>query len=61
MDNGLTKRGRIGLTKRRWSRATQEMYNSVDIGIRNESKISVFKKRIKVWIKCHIYIFKGDE
>ena len=38
------------------------MYEKVDQGIRNERKILVFKKRIKVWIKTNIGILsdKGD-
>ena len=61
LDNGLNRRGRIDLTKRRWSMKIQEVYNSVDINVWNETKISVFKRRIKLWIKRNIDIFSDED
>ena len=62
LNNGTNKRARIDLTRRRWSKSMQVMYEKVDIGIRSERKISVFKKGIKTWIKKNISILsdKGD-
>ena len=54
--NYTNNRARIDLTRRRWSKNVQVIYEKVDHGIRNERKISVFKKRIKVWIKKNIGI-----
>ena len=61
LNAGLTRRGRIALTKRRWSGNIQALYNSLSPAIRNESKISLFKKNIKTWIKCNIGVFKCDD
>ena len=61
LDNGLNNRGRIDLTKRRWSINIQNIYNSVEVNIQNETKISVFKRRIKLWIKRNIDIFSDDD
>ena len=60
--NGNNTRARIDLTRRRWSKNVQTVYDKVDQGIKNERKISVFKRRIKVWIKNNIGILseKGD-
>ena len=58
LNAGITRRGRIDLTKRRWSSKIQRMYNSLEPNIRNEAKISVFKKLIKNWIKNNIDVFK---
>ena len=60
--NCINNSARIDLTRRRWSKNVQDVYNKVDQGIKNERKISVFKRRIKVWIKNNIGILseKGD-
>ena len=47
LSNGLNQRGRIDLTKQRWSKNIQDLYYTVDINIWNEDKISVFKQSIK--------------
>ena len=54
---GAEKMGRMDLTKNRWSNNIQMVYNSVSPDIRNELKISVFKKRIKSWIRVNIDVF----
>ena len=54
-------RGRIGLTRRRWSGAILDLYNSLDPSIRFETKISAFKRKAKEWIKEHIGIFNSDD
>ena len=61
LNAGLTRRGRIALTKRRWSGNIQALNNTLSRAIRNESKISLFKKNIKTWIKNNIGVFKCDE
>ena len=42
--NGNNTRARIDLTRRRWSKNVQTVYDKVDQGIKNERKISVFKR-----------------
>ena len=61
LEASLTNRGRIGLTRKRWSSAIQLLYNNLEPMIRNEQKISVFKKKIKAWIKSNIGIFNNDD
>ena len=61
LNAGLTRRGRIALTKRRWSGNIQAMYNTLCPAIINESKISLFKKKIKTWIKVNIGVFNCDD
>ena len=51
LENGLNTRDRIDLTKRRWPIRIQELYNTVDVSVWNETKISAFKRWIKIWIK----------
>ena len=58
---GLLRRGRIDLTKRRWSRKIQTLYNTLSLSIINECKISIFKKKIKTWIKQNIGVFHCDD
>ena len=48
LEKGLLRRGRIDLTKRKWSLRIQELFYTVDVSVRNEPKISVFKRRIKL-------------
>ena len=59
LENGRMTPGRIDLTKRRLSKNIQSIYYTVDQSIRNAEKISVFKTRIKVWIRKNISIH-GD-
>ena len=54
---GSQKMGRMDLTKKRWSNNIQNVFNTVSPEIRNEVKISVFKRRIKSWIRVNIDIF----
>ena len=61
LNAGITRRGRIDLTKRRLSSMIQSIYNSLEPNIWNEAKISVFKKKVKTWIKNNIGVFKCDE
>ena len=61
LSTGLTRRGRIDLTKRRWSSRIQNTYNSLEPNIPNEAKISIFKKKIKSWIKNNIGVFNSDD
>ena len=61
LNNGTNNRARIDLTRRRWSKCMQVMYEKVDIGIRSERKILVFKKRIKTWIKKNISILSDKD
>ena len=56
LENGPIFPGRIDLTKRRLSKTVLSIYKNVDPAIRNGEKISVFKKRIKIWIKKNIRI-----
>ena len=60
LNNSINYRGRIDLTKRRWSRNIQDIYLTVDPNIRNEDRILVFKKRIKSWIRRNINIFSDN-
>ena len=57
LQKGTQKMGRMDLTKKRWSNIIQMVYNSVSPDIQNELKISVFKKRIKSWIRVNIDVF----
>ena len=61
LDASLSNKGRTGLTRRRWSSLIQDMYFKLEAGIRNEQKISIFKKKVKIWIKSNIGIFKNDD
>ena len=54
-------KGRIALTRRRWSGLIQDMYLSMEPSIKNEPKISVFKRKIKQWIKNNIGIFNSED
>ena len=54
---GSQKMGRMDLTKKRWSNNIQNVFNTVSPEIRNEVKISVFKRRIKSWIRVNIDVF----
>ena len=60
LQTGASRRGRMDITKRRWSNKIQLLYDTVDINIRKEIKIWVFKRRIKTWIRNNIDVF-GDE
>ena len=61
LNAGNHRRGRIDLTKRRWSSKIQRTYNTLELEIRNESKISVFKKKIKNWIINNIGVFNCND
>ena len=61
LNAGMTRRGRIDLTKQRWSSRIQRIYNSLEPNIRNEAKISVFKNKVKTWIKSNIGVFNSDD
>ena len=54
---GTQKSGRMDLTKKRWSNNIQYVFNTVSPEIRNEVKISVFKRRVKSWIRVNIDVF----
>ena len=61
LNAGVHRRGRIDLTKRRWSSKIQRTYNTLESEIRNENKISVFKKKIKNWIINNIGVFNCND
>ena len=58
LDASLTNKGRIALTRRRWSSSIKDMYYNFEPVIRNEQKMSIFKNKVKIWIKSNIDIFK---
>ena len=61
LNAGVNRRGRIDLTKRRWSTKLQRIYNTLEPAIRNEDKISIFKKKIKNWIINNIGVFNCND
>ena len=61
LNAGNIRRGRIGLTQRRWSRKKQLVYNTLHPSKIDEEKISLFKKKIKTWIKSNIGVFNSND
>ena len=61
LNAGISRRGRIDLTKRRWSTKIQSIYNTLEPAIRNEDKISLFKKKVRTWIVNNIGVFKCND
>ena len=61
LNAGLNRRGRIGLTRRRWLSSVQEMFNTLDQSVWNEEKISIFKKKVKTGIKLNIGVFNSND
>ena len=53
-------KGRIDLTRRTWSQRTLDFYNSLPMDVKNEPKISLFKSKIKKWIKMNIPIHEEE-
>ena len=53
------RKGRIDMTDRVWNRLGLRYYDEICPSIKNETKISIFKKKIKKWIKSNIPIQEG--
>ena len=52
-------KGRIEMTDRVWNRLGVRYYDDICPSIKNETKISIFKRKIRKWIKDKIPIHEG--
>ena len=61
LDRNMEYDARIDLTKNTWCQKGQSVYWTLPLEIINEEKVSIFKKRLKTWIKTNIPIHKPPD